>query len=237
MKFEGKNSVFEALNSNNALNKILISSTINRKSIENILKLAKTKNVRVQFVDGEILKKESETGKHQGIIAFGEEYKYASLEEILAGNEEKVLLILDGVEDPHNFGSIIRSAECFGVDGIIIPKNRACPVTETVIKTSAGAISHVKIARVTNLNQTIEELKKVNFWVYGLELGGRPIDEINFSGNIALVVGSEGKGTSALTKKLCDDVATLKLFGKVNSLNVSVATGIGLFEISKLRGK
>lgn len=235
MKFEGKNAVSEVLKSDKAINNILISNTINRNAIAEILKLAKIKNVKYQFVDNNILKKTSETGNHQGIIAIGEDFKYSELEDVLSKNKQLCLLILDGIEDPHNFGSIIRSAECFGVDGIIIPKNRACQVTETVIRTSAGAISHVDIIRVTNINTTIEQLKKNNFWVYALELGGRPINEVDFSGNIAVVIGSEGKGTKMQTKAICDEVVTLQLKGKVNSLNAAVATGIGLFEITKNR--
>lgn len=235
MKFEGKNAVSEVLKSDKAINNILISNTINRNAITEILKLAKTKNVKYQFVDNNILKKTSETGNHQGIIAIGEDFKYSELEDVLSKNKQLCLLILDGIEDPHNFGSIIRSAECFGVDGIIIPKNRACQVTETVIRTSAGAISHVDIIRVTNINTTIEQLKKNNFWVYALELGGRPINEVDFSGNIAVVIGSEGKGTKMQTKAICDEIVTLQLKGKVNSLNAAVATGIGLFEITKNR--
>ena len=235
MKFEGKNAVSEVLKSDKAINNLLISNSINRNSIVDILELAKKKNVKYQFVDNNILKKYSETNNHQGIIAVGEDFKYSELEDIVSGEKNKCLLILDGIEDPHNLGSIIRSAECFGVDGVIIPKNRACQVTETVIKTSAGAISHVKIARVTNINTTIEVLKKKGFWVYGLELGGRPINEVDFSGNIAVVIGSEGKGIKMQTRLACDDIVTLQLKGKVNSLNASVATGIGLYEITKNR--
>lgn len=235
MKFEGKNAVSEVLKSDKAINNLLISNSINRNSIVEILELAKKKNVKYQFVDNNILKKYSETNNHQGIIAVGEDFKYSELEDIVSGEKNKCLLILDGIEDPHNLGSIIRSAECFGVDGVIIPKNRACQVTETVIKTSAGAISHVKIARVTNINTTIEVLKKKGFWVYGLELGGRQINEVDFSGNIAVVVGSEGKGIKMQTRLACDDIVTLQLKGKVNSLNASVATGIGLYEITKNR--
>ena len=235
MKFEGKNAVTEVLKSDKAINNLLISNSINRNSIVEILELAKKKNVKYQFVDNNILKKYSETNNHQGIIAVGEDFKYSNLEDLINIEKSKCLLILDGIEDPHNLGSIIRSAECFGIDGVVIPKNRACQVTETVIKTSAGAISHVKIAKVTNINTTIEVLKKHNFWVYGLELGGRPINEVDFSGNVAVVVGSEGKGIKMQTRLVCDDIVTLQLKGKVNSLNASVAAGIGLYEITKNR--
>ena len=143
--------------------------------------------------------------------------------------------ILDGVEDPHNFGSIIRVAECLGVHGIIISKNRACQVTDTVAKVSAGAIEHVKIAKVTNINTEIERLKQQNVWVYACELGGDDLDTADLSGNIAIVMGSEGKGVSNLTRKLCDGVVTMQMYGNVNSLNVSVATGIVLYEAVRKR--
>ena len=146
-------------------------------------------------------------------------------------NKNHFILILDGVEDPHNFGSIIRVAECLGVDGIIISKNRACPVNDTVSKVSAGAIEHIKIAKVTNINTEIERLKEKNIWVYACELGGEDLDNANLTGNIAIVMGSEGKGVSALTRKICDGVVSMQMYGKVNSLNVSVATGIVLYEI------
>ena len=146
-------------------------------------------------------------------------------------NKPNFILILDGIEDPHNFGSIIRVAECLGVDGIIISKNRACPVNDTVSKVSAGAIEHMKIAKVTNINTEIERLKEQNIWVYACELGGIDLDTADLSGNIAIVMGSEGKGVSSLTKKICDGVVSMQMYGHVNSLNVSVATGIILYEI------
>ena len=161
------------------------------------------------------------------------------VEDILAVAREKgrphFILILDGIEDPHNFGSIIRVAECLGVDGIIIAKNRACPVTDTVAKVSAGAIEHIKIAKVTNINTEIERLKEENIWVYACELGGDDLDNADLTGNVAIVMGSEGKGVSALTRKLCDGVVTMQMYGKVNSLNVSVATGIVLYETVRKR--
>ena len=159
------------------------------------------------------------------------------MEEILNAKSAKgnFSVILDGVEDPHNFGSIIRVCECLGVDGIRISKNRACPVNETVIRTSAGAIAHMRIAKVTNINQTIEDLKEAGVWVYGIELGGEPLDNADFKGNIALVLGSEGNGIAKQTLKNCDKVFTIQMAGKVNSLNVSVSTGIAVYEAFKQR--
>lgn len=240
MKIEGKNAVREALLSNEKLEKIMASKSIHEKVFHEIVMLAKQKRVKVQFVDNEVLNKQSATHNHQGLIAFGQDYEYVQVEDILAVAKEKqqppFILILDGIEDPHNFGSIIRVAECLGVHGIIIAKDRACPVTETVIKTSTGAVSYVKIAKVTNINREIENLKKQNVWVYALELGGEDITKTNLTGSVAVVVGSEGRGVSRLTKQVCDGVITIPMVGQVNSLNASVAAGISLYEVAKQRG-
>ena len=233
MKIKGRNAVREALNSDTNILKIMASNSSKDKVLLDIINFARKKGVKVQLVDTKILDKECEN--NQGIVAITSEFKYSSVEEILEVAKQKnkphFILILDGIEDPHNFGSIIRVAECLGVDGIIIQKNRACPITDTVSKVSAGAIEHVKIAKVTNINTEIERLKEKNIWVYACELGGQDLDEANLSGDIAVVMGSEGKGVSVLTRKLCDGVVTMKMYGKVNSLNVSVATGIVLYEI------
>lgn len=233
MKIKGRNAVREALNSDVNILKIMASNSSRDKVLLDILDLAKRKNVKIQYLDNRLLDKECEN--NQGIIAETSDFKYSSVGDILQvaidKNKNHFILILDGIEDPHNFGSIIRVAECLGVDGIIISKNRACPVTDTVSKVSAGAIEHIKIAKVTNINTEIERLKEKNIWVYACELGGEDLDSANLSGNIAIVMGSEGKGVSTLTRKLCDGVVTMQMYGKVNSLNVSVATGIVLYEI------
>ncbi len=233
MKIKGRNAVREALNSDVNILKIMASNSSKDKVLIDILNLAKRKNIKVQYLDGRILDKECEN--NQGIIAETSDYEYCSVQDILDMARDKgknnFILILDGVEDPHNFGSIIRVAECLGVDGIIISKNRACPVNDTVSKVSAGAIEHMKIAKVTNINTEIERLKKEGVWVYACELGGEDLDSADLSGNIAIVMGSEGKGVSSLTKKICDGVVSMQMYGKVNSLNVSVATGIVLYEI------
>ncbi len=237
MIIEGFNSVMEALKSNNSISKILIKK--NDMSKESIRVLAENRNIKVQFVDAKILDSESKTKHHQGVLAVVDDYNYFTLDDILEEsnkkNESNFIVILDGIEDPHNFGSIIRTCECLGVHGIVIGKNRCCPVNETVVKTSVGAINHIKVARVTNINNAIETLKSKNVWVYACELGGKNVSQINFSGNVAIVMGSEGKGVSTLTKKLCDDIVSIDMKGRVNSLNVSVATGIILHEISKIR--
>lgn len=236
MKIKGRNAVREAINSDVNIIKILASNSSKDRVLLDILKLAKNKNIKIQYLDNKILDKECEN--NQGIIAETSDFKYSTVEDILRvakdKNKNHFILILDGIEDPHNFGSIIRVAECLGVDGIIISKNRACPVNDTVSKVSAGAIEHVKIAKVTNINTEIERLKKENIWVYACELGGEDLDKANLSGDIAIVMGSEGKGVSALTRKICDGVVTMQMYGRVNSLNVSVATGIVLYEIVRM---
>ena len=233
MKIKGRNAVREALNSDVNIIRIMVSNSSNDKVLFDIVSLAKKKGVKIQYLDNKILDKECDN--NQGIIADTSDFKYSTVEDILQvakdKNKNNFILILDGIEDPHNFGSIIRVAECLGVDGIIISKNRACPVNDTVSKVSAGAIEHVKIAKVTNINTEIERLKQNNIWVYACELGGEDLDSADLSGNIAVVVGSEGDGVSRLTRKICDGVVSMQMYGKVNSLNVSVATGIVLYEI------
>ena len=233
MKIKGRNAVREALNSDVNIIKILASNSSKDKVLLDILNLAKNKGIKIQYLENKILDRECEN--NQGIIAETSEFKYSTVEDILniakQKNKPNFILILDGIEDPHNFGSIIRVAECLGVDGIIISKNRACPVNDTVSKVSAGAIEHMKIAKVTNINTEIERLKGQNIWVYACELGGVDLDTADLSGNIAIVMGSEGKGVSSLTKKICDGVVSMQMYGRVNSLNVSVATGIILYEI------
>lgn len=239
MKIKGRNAIREALASDTNILKILASNNCKDKVFSDIINTAKRKGVKVQFVDPRALDREAEN--NQGLIAYTSDFQYSSVEDILAVAREKgkdhFILILDGIEDPHNFGSIIRVAECLGVDGIIISKNRACPVTDVVAKVSAGAIEHMKIAKVTNINTEIERLKEKNIWVYACELGGEDLDTANLDGNIAIVMGSEGSGVSALTRKLCDGVVTMQMYGKVNSLNVSVATGIVLYEAVRKRKK
>ena len=237
MKIKGRNAIREALSSGTNIIKLMASNSSRDKVFNELIADAKKLGVKIQFVDNKLLDRECDN--HHGLVAITSDFEYSSVEDILdvarQKNEPNFILILDGVEDPHNFGSIIRVAECLGVHGIIISKNRACPVTDTVSKVSAGAIQHVKIAKVTNINTEIERLKEQNVWVYACELGGEDLDKANLSGNIAIVMGSEGKGVSALTRKLCDGVVTMEMHGKVNSLNVSVATGIVLYETVRKR--
>ena len=239
MKVEGRNAVRELVNNNATIDKVLIQNNLHDPVLTEIVNLIKQKKIRFQFVPQNVLNAESATKHHQGIIAYTSEFKYCTLEDILdyakQKNEDPFILILDGIEDPHNLGSIIRVCECLGVHGVIIEKTRACQVNETVIKTSAGATSYVKVARVANINNEIEKLKKQNVWVYACELGGQDLTKANLKGGIAIVIGSEGRGTGKLTLSKCDGIVTIPQFGKINSLNASVATGIVLYEAKKQR--
>ena len=236
MKIEGKNAVRECINANKTIEKVLIQ---NGSQNREIIDLAKSRGIKVQFVNKSALDDFSETKKHQGVIAIATDFKYSSVEDILNlaknKNEDAFILILDGVEDPHNLGSVLRVAECAGVHGVIIPKDRAVGVTETVVKVSAGATERVKIAKVTNLNRTIEELKQKNIFVYCADMDGAPMTKTNLTGNIALVVGSEGFGVSKLTRKLADGIISIPMFGKINSLNASVSAGIVVYEAIRQR--
>lgn len=233
MKIEGRNSVVEALKSET----VTVNSLTVEKGVANsITALARERGVKISYVDKSVLDKESPSGKHQGYIADITDFSYCDVDDILAANDNPFIIILDGINDPHNFGSIIRTCECAGADGIIIGKNRQVAVTDTVTRCSAGAVSHVKIARVTNVNNAIKHLQQAGVWVYALDMDGVDITQTNLTGSIALVVGSEGDGISHLTRELCDGVVSLKLKGKVNSLNASVACGVAMYEVVRQRG-
>lgn len=239
MIIEGKNVVFEALSSGQTFNKLFISKQNKDAESQKIIDLAKQKNIRIDFVDKFLLDKKTLTHHHQGVIAEVVDFEYSDIDDILKRADERceqpLIVILDGVKDPHNLGAIIRSAECAGAHGIVIPKNRSVSVNETVIKTSAGAISNMLIARVTNINYLISDLKQRGLWVYGFEAGKNTMYQTNLKGPIAIVVGSEGEGIGELTKKKCDDIVSIPLAGSVNSLNASVACGIALFEVVRQR--
>ena len=194
----------------------------------------------MDFVSKEILQRkvraQGQRPNLQGVVAEIVDFEYSSLDELLS-ESGNLILILDGVTDPHNLGAIVRTAECAGANGIIIPKRRACQVNETVVKTSAGAISNVKVARVGNLQNAISELKENGFWIYAVEVGGEDIFSSNLSGKVALVLGSEGEGVGRLVKESCDGIVTIPMFGKINSLNVSVAAAISTFEVVRQRTK
>lgn len=237
MKTEGRNAVIELLKTQKNIDKLLIEKGA-QGSLSLIFAQARKQGVRVQFVDRQALDKESVTRRHQGVIAFTTEYEYYDLEDIIAGKKSEkggFIVLCDGVEDVHNLGSIIRVAECAGADGVVIPKSGSASVTESVIRISAGAAEHMKVAKVSNLNQAVETLQKNGYWVYALEAGGEDIYKENFSGNVALIVGGEDSGVKRLTKEKCDKVLSIPLQGKVNSLNASVALGIACYEVVRNR--
>ena len=239
MKTEGRNAVVELLKTGKNIDKILIEKGA-QGSLSIIFAQARKRNIRVQFVDRLVLDKESITGRHQGVIALTTDYEYYELEDL---NENKksekggFIVLCDGIEDVHNLGSILRVSECAGVDGVVIPKTGGASVTESVIRISAGAAEHMKVAKVANLNQAIEFLQKNGYWIYALEAGGEDIYLENFSGNVALVVGGEDSGVKRLTKEKCDKILSIPLQGQVNSLNASVALGIAAYEVVRNRLK
>ncbi|WP_058991532.1 23S rRNA (guanosine(2251)-2'-O)-methyltransferase RlmB [Sarcina ventriculi] len=239
---EGRNAVIELLKSNKTIEQLFIANGKMEGSINKILGLAKDKGVIVKEVDRKKLDLMSETKAHQGVIAQITPFKYSTVDEILnyakQKDEDPFIVILDELEDPHNLGSIVRTAELCGVHGIIIPKRRNVGVTATVYKASVGAIEYVKIAKVTNVNSTIDELKAKNIWVYGADINGEEYSyDTNFNGACAIVIGNEGKGISKLTKNKCDKLVKIPMVGKINSLNASVAGGIMMYEVLKGRIK
>ncbi len=237
MKTEGRNAVIELLKTDKNIDKILLEKGA-QGSLGLIFAQARKKNIRVQFVDKQVLDKESESKRHQGVIAFTTDYEYFDLEDIIAEKKEEgrgFVVLCDGIEDVHNLGSILRVAECAGADGVVIPKSGSASVTESVIRISAGAAEHMKVAKVGNLNQAVEKLQKNGYWVYALEAGGEDIYAEKFDGNIALVVGGEDSGVKRLTKEKCDKVLSIPLKGKVNSLNASVALGVAAYAVVKSR--
>ncbi len=229
--------MIELLKTGKTIDKLLLEKGA-QGSLGLIFAEARKKNIRVQFVDRQVLDKESESRRHQGVIAFTTDYEYFDLEDILQEkkNEKGGFVVLcDGIEDVHNLGSILRVAECAGADGVVIPKSGSASVTEAVIRISAGAAEHIKVAKVGNLNQAVEKLQKNGYWVYALEAGGEEIYKEKFEGNVALVVGGEDSGVKRLTKEKCDKTLSIPLQGQVNSLNASVALGIAAYEVVRAR--
>ena len=238
MIVEGINVVNELLKSNTRIEKILAEES-NNIDIQKIVENAKAKQIKVEILPKKDLDKIRPSV--QGVLAFVPSFKYAEIEDVLnlaTKREQKpFVVILDGILDPHNLGAIIRTCECAGVHGVIIPENRACDITETVYKTSAGAVVHMPICKVTNLNRTIKELKDAGLWIYALEAGNKKIYKADFTYPTALVIGGEGKGVSRLVKENVDEVLSLDMFGKVNSLNASNAAAIGIYEVVRQRLK
>ena len=236
MKTEGRNAVLELLKTDKNIDKILLEKNP-QGSLNKIFAEARKSNVRVQFVDKKVLDKESVEGRHQGVIAFSTEYKYSSLQDIVSAKKDNggLVILCDGIEDVHNLGSIIRVAECAGADGVIIPANKSASVTEAVIRISAGAAEHMRVAKVNSLSYAIDELKKSGYWLYALEADGDDIYKAELSGNVALVIGGEDSGVRRLTREKCDFCLSLPLHGKVNSLNASVALGVAVYEVIRRR--
>lgn len=238
---EGRNSVLELLESNRDINKIFVAKGEKHGSINKILSIAKEKRIVIVEADRQKLNQMSESNNHQGVIAIVPPYDYCEVEDILdyanSKNEHPFILILDGIEDPHNLGSIIRTAETAGVHGIIIPKRRACGVNSTVTKVAAGAVEHMKIARVNNINDTIKYLKENDIWICGTDMDAkRYYYEEDFKGAIAIIIGSEGFGMSRLVKENCDFLVKIPMKGKITSLNASVSAGIVMYEVVEQRG-
>lgn len=240
-KIEGKNPVIEALRSDTGIDIIYINKEMAEGAVSKISSLAKDKNINVKYVDKQTLTKLSEGGKHQGVIAEAEEYEYKDLDDIFALAEQRkekpFIILLDEITDVHNLGAIIRTAECCGAHGVIIPKHRAAGVNSVVAKTSAGAVEYLPVVRVTNINQTIQELKKKDLWIYGADMAGeRYIYEENFEGAVGVIIGSEGKGISRLVKENCDTLIKIPMKGNISSLNASCASSILIYEVLRQRG-
>ncbi len=238
-RIEGRNAVIEAFRAGKTIDKIYILDGCQDGPVSTIRREAKKHQTLIKFVSKERLDQMSETGKHQGVIAIAAAYKYAEMEDIFAlaelRNEDPFVLILDGIEDPHNLGAIIRTANLSGAHGVIIPKNRAVGLTATVAKASAGAINYTPVVKVTNISNTIEELKEKGLWFACADMGGTRMYDLNLKGPIGLVIGNEGSGVSRLVRQKCDMVASIPMKGDIDSLNASVAAGILAFEVVRQR--
>lgn len=237
---EGKNPVTEALKNDVQIDRILISKEAQESSFSKILTMAKENNVLVKYVDKAALNKISENGRHQGVIAEAMEYQYKEIDDIFinaqAKGEKPFVIILDEITDVHNLGAIIRTAECLGAHGVIIPNRRAAGVNGIVAKTSAGAVEYIPVVRVTNITQTLDILKEKGLWIYGADMDGEKyIYEERFDVPVGLVIGSEGAGIGRLIKENCDTIVKIPMKGKINSLNASCAASIIIYEVIKQR--
>ncbi len=236
---EGRNAVLEAYRSGKVIDKLYILDGCQDGSVLSIKREAKKHDTQVKFVTKERLDRLSETGKHQGVIAVAAAYEYAQVDDILQAAREKgeapFLFLLDNIEDPHNLGAIIRTANLAGAHGVIIPKNRAVGLTAAVARTSAGALNYTPVAKVTNLAKTIEELKKEGLWFVCADMGGTTMYDLDLKGPIGLVIGNEGEGVGRLVKEKCDFVASIPMKGDIDSLNASVAAGVLAYEIVRQR--
>ena len=239
LTIEGRNAVLEAFRAGKTIDRLFILDGCQDGPIKSILREAKKGDTIINFVKKERLDQISETGKHQGVIAYAAAYEYAEVSDILKAAKDKgeapFIIILDGIEDPHNLGAMIRTANQAGAHGIIIPKRRAVGLTATVAKTSAGAINYTPVAKVTNLSATMEDLKKEGLWFVCADMDGEAMYKQNLTGPIGLVIGSEGEGVSRLVKEKCDFTARIPMYGDIDSLNASVAMGILAYEIVRQR--
>ena len=233
----GRNPIREALKAGRDIEKLLVLKGELSGSAREIVQMAREAHIVVQEV--EKVRLDELAHNHQGLVAFASAYQYstveAMLEEAAAKNEDPFLILLDGVTDPHNLGAIIRSAECVGAHGVIVPERRSVGLTPAAVKASAGAVEHMKVARVVNLSRTIEELKERNIWTYALDMDGEDYERVNFKGGVALVVGSEGEGVSRLVADRCDQKVSLPMAGHIDSLNASVAAGIMMYRVLSSR--
>lgn len=236
---EGRNAVLEAFRSGKTIDKLYVLKGCQDGPINSILREARKRDMIISFVSKERLDQMSETKKHQGVIAQGAVYEYAGVEDMLKLAEERgespFLFLLDNIEDPHNLGAIIRTANLAGAHGVIIPKRRAVGLTATVAKASAGALNYTPVAKVTNLGSTIEELKKRGLWFVCADMSGTTMYEVDLKGPIGLVIGNEGEGVSRLIREKCDYVASIPVRGEIDSLNASVAAGVLAYEIVRQR--
>ena len=239
LTIEGRNAVLEAFRSGKTIDKVFVLEGCQDGPIKTILREAKKHGTMVKFVSKDRLDNMSETKKHQGVIAYAAAYNYATVEDILAKAEENgeppFIFLLDGIEDPHNLGAIIRTANLAGAHGVIIPKNRAVGLTATVAKTSAGALNYTPVAKVTNLSATMKEKKKQGLWFVCADMDGEVMYRQNLTGPIGLVIGNEGDGVSKLVRENCDFTASIPMKGDIDSLNASVAAGVLAYEIVRQR--
>lgn len=239
LTIEGRNAVLEAFRSGKTIDRLFVLDGCQDGPVRTIVREAKKHDTIVNFVPKERLDSMSETGHHQGVMAYAAAYEYAEVEDILKIAEEKgeppFLFLLDGIEDPHNLGAIIRTANLAGAHGVIIPKRRAVGLTATVARTSAGALNYTPVAKVTNMAATIEDLKKRGIWFVCADMGGESMYRLNLTGPIGLVIGNEGEGVSRLVKEKCDMIASIPMKGDIDSLNASVAIGVLAYEIVRQR--
>lgn len=236
---EGRNAVMEAFRSGKCIDKLYVLDGCQDGPVLSIKREAKKQDTLIRYVDKERLDQLSETGKHQGVIAYAAAYEYAEVEDILAlakeKNEPAFIVLLDNIEDPHNLGAIIRTAHQAGAHGVIIPKNRAVGLTATVARTSAGALNYLPVAKVTNLSKTIEDLKKEGLWFACADMDGDCLFETDLTGPIGIVIGSEGEGVGRLVREACDYRVSIPTAGDLDSLNASVAAGVLAFEVVRQR--